>query len=547
MANIPTPPQVTLRATVEFLCPGLTDLQTLVQWPPDTFAVAAYLLQRSGAYTQVVAQWPPDPPSGRDEPWVTYIRKLGQRWRTACITRNRRPPAEIARGWAVVLVAGDTVLTEINRDPALCAALVELLAAADEACEGAGIPDPANRSDGFDDVAERLLQKHSTLCERVNATLVRVLPKLHTPQSGITVRSLSHHLALCLAGEVNPRWVYQGVPRKREQPHGLNLLLLPWPLHVSPLYFKPAASNPKGLENMPDKYGFFSYKEGIGRGWPNPAFTKVLRDAKAKVGRIDGIVLPELALASTEEFDQLLEAVRREDKSIFVVAGIGGKDPDQHEDSFCNNSVGYYGPTMDEELVVKHFQHKHHRWRLDESQIRQYGLSHTLDPYRIWWENTALKDRKLHFFARGPWLTFSLLICEDLARQDPVADLLRSVGPNLIIALLMDGPQLQSRWSGRYATVFADDPGSSVLSLTSIGMAQLSRPLDAGDQSSPKGRVIGLWKDACGFLKEIEMPVDSQAVVLTLNHVYRKEWTADGRDDGGTTGYLTFGGIHPIS
>jgi len=51
----------------------------------------------------------------------------------------------------------------------------------------------------------------------------------------------------------------------------------------------------------------------------------------------------------------------------------------------------------------------------------------------------------------------TVLICEDLARLDPVNDLVRAVGPNLVMSLLMDGPQLTTRWPARYATVLADD------------------------------------------------------------------------------------------
>ena len=58
--------------------------------------------------------------------------------------------------------------------------------------------------------------------------------------------------------------------------------------------------------------------------------------------------------------------------------------------------------------------------------------------------------------------TLSVLICEDLARYDPVLTVMNAIGPNLVIALLMDGPQLERRWCGRYATALADDPGSSV-------------------------------------------------------------------------------------
>ena len=64
---------------------------------------------------------------------------------------------------------------------------------------------------------------------------------------------------------------------------------------------------------------------------------------------------------------------------------------------------------------------------------------------------------------------FSALICEDLARSEPCHSAVRSVGPNLVFVLLMDGPQIASRWSARYATSLADDPGSAVLTLTSRG------------------------------------------------------------------------------
>jgi hypothetical protein len=50
----------------------------------------------------------------------------------------------------------------------------------------------------------------------------------------------------------------------------------------------------------------------------------------------------------------------------------------------------------------------------------------------------------------------------------PGADVMNAIGPNLVIALLMDGPQREHRWPGRYATVLADDPGSAVLTVTCL-------------------------------------------------------------------------------
>lgn len=86
-----------------------------------------------------------------------------------------------------------------------------------------------------------------------------------------------------------------------------------------------------------------------------------------------------------------------------------------------------------------------------------------------------------------------------MARQDPAADLIRAVGPNLLIALLMDGPQLKDRWAARYASVLAEDPGSSVLTLTRLGMARRSRPFlrTTGRRAEPS-QVIALWRDAGG-------------------------------------------------
>ena len=75
----------------------------------------------------------------------------------------------------------------------------------------------------------------------------------------------------------------------------------------------------------------------------------------------------------------------------------------------------------------------------------------------------------------------------------------RSARPLVIVGLL-DGPQLASRWSARYASVLADDPGSSVLTLSSFGMVERSRP--EGREAS---RVIALWKDSTTGVREIPL------------------------------------------
>src|SRR6185436_9889999 len=105
-------------------------------------------------------------------------------------------------------------------------------------------------------------------------------------------------------------------------------------------------------------------------------------------------------------------------------------------------------------------------WRLTRTQVKQYQLGGSLLSKKEWWEGTKLVSRKVTFINVGENLTICPLICEDLARQEPIADLIRTVGPSLVITILMDGPQKRERWSARYASVLSEDPGSAVITLT---------------------------------------------------------------------------------
>jgi hypothetical protein len=95
----------------------------------------------------------------------------------------------------------------------------------------------------------------------------------------------------------------------------------------------------------------------------------------------------------------------------------------------------------------------------------------------------------------------------------------------------IDGP-------ARYATVFADDPGTSVFSLTSLGMAKRSNKngADPFEQEKSDKHVIGLWKDSNNANREISVDGDlsesgKNSVVLTLSAKSIEEFTLDGRSD----------------
>lgn len=97
-------------------------------------------------------------------------------------------------------------------------------------------------------------------------------------------------------------------------------------------------------------------------------------------------------------------------------------------------------------------------------------------------------------------------------------------GPTLVFNVLLDGPQLTSRWTARYASVLADDPGSAVLTLTSYGMVDRSRP-----HGRDASRVIALWKDPARGVREIPLEPGAHGVLLTICADRATRYSADGR------------------
>jgi hypothetical protein len=530
-------------ATLEaFLVPYVSSItrEEILRWPPDAFAISAVILKTTGAYTKVVNNWPPDNGDATID-WQSFIKGVGEQWREA-IEAGNPLPTTVVEWWSEITSNAKLPLEEISQNDVLCGALLQLLAAADEACFAIGIPDPTDSSNvsrkGFVWKAKALLQKQSregkpsTLCKNIPASMVAVLPKLHTPTMGATLRSLTHNLALHCSPEVSVHW-YQ---IETQLDHTVNVLCLPWPLELRPTDFTKSTTNRMGIRNAPRHMGFFDYSP--------PQISEFAAElgntfdlATRCVGEIDGVVFPELSM-SEQTFEIARDVLTEKRPTCFLIAGV---QSDGANEAFC--SIPHVGEwdTM-QPLEVRKKQAKHHRWKLDRSQIAQYGLGGRLDISNRWWEGVVVQQRVMHFFSMQSWLTMGVLICEDLARQEPVADLIRAVGPNLVIALLMDGPQLAGRWPARYATVLADDPGCSVLTLSSLGMVQLSKPFD-----KPASRVVGLWKDyKSPAAIEIELPPGKKGVVLSLTRQMEKEYTADGRDDDTTTAYLMLTALHTV-
>jgi hypothetical protein len=525
-----------LGGLLDHLISGSSTGEKHLRWPPDVFAICAYLLKLTGAYVEVLREWPPQQPPTRVHPpdvsWIDWVQEVGRAWRA--VAANRRPvPSVVVDLWRTVARARGLRIEQVSANRPVVSALLHLVAISDEASAGAGIPQSASR-DAFRARALQLLagintQGESTLSPLVSRAELRVLPKQHTPRGGLTLRSLTHHLALHIGSEVTPFWYTVPQPTVN---HSMNLLVAPWPLKLRPSQFQPAKGT---LHDMPPRFGFVEFRLDENPQRVAEWTAALIKEATTVAGRVDGVVFPEGAL-SAPEYEQVRSVVL--ENGAFLIAGV--LRASRKKNGAAENLVML--DAINSGLPMNVEQRKHHRWRLDRGQIEMYGLGGTLDPTRDWWEHIVMGRREVHFVSLNEQLSLCCLVCEDLARQDPVAELVRSVGPNLVVALLMDAPQLGVRWPARYATVLADDPGSSVLTLTSAGMVDLTRP----PRSAKPSRSIGLWKDARSDFVELELPQGAAGLLLSLCTEAVEEWTADGRSDQGVTGYPRLGGIHAI-
>jgi hypothetical protein len=523
-------------------------------WPPDLYAISGALLKRSGAYLRIFER----------EPASTYLKNvetMGRAWRgridalkhpNLASLRRARPP-EMRRAWTQVIASGGTRISDIRESRPLTEQLIQMALVADEASAGLGVTwDPDSP---YLTLAGQILWANDvrSFCWDVPNDVVCVLGKQHTPQRGATFRSLSHHLSLYLPNDIEGRWfgpfpLDQAADDDRNM---LNLLLLPWPASIDTADFTEVSPGTKPHERS-SRASYFRFRPTQDA---TPAkFSRALKHAIAAAqlhaGRIDAIVFPELALNA----DQYEVAERvAVDAGTTLVSGVRRALRGQHQDlNLCvlqpagTLRAAAGGHRKRQQLVssLRLNQSKHHRWCLDREQIVNYQLGGRLPVSRSCWENIQIPPRVLNFVTLSHWMTWSVLICEDLARQDPAADLIRAVGPNLVIALLMDGPQLSGRWPSRYASVLAEDPGCSVLTLTNLGMAQRCRPvLRTTGKRADASRVIGLWRDVEAGEIEIALDAGDDACVLSLECRLREEYSADGRSDGGETRYPVFAGF----
>lgn len=359
--------------------------------------------------------------------------------------------------------------------------------------------------------------------------LVNVLPKSRTAQIGCTLRGLTHNLAkLPARGKIRVGWTsIDSKPIVRPNPV-FNMLLIPYPYSIHSYNFEPTAIN----EDDGLRWGMFSLNI-VPDEEEDEKFVSfvadLIRNAQSKLGAIHGLVLPELAISKATA-ERITNRIEIDFPTIELVC-FGVREKMLRSDNTITPANGaYMGFFVNGKRKQAFFHAKHHRWRLTGDQIDMYDLSPSLDPSRVWWEDIRLTNRCIPFLVvRNKW-TVTSLICEDLARNDPAREVVEAVGPNLVISLLMDGPQIKDRWSSRYATVLAEDPGSSVLSMSSFGLIERSNRKSEEYGFTPSNS-FALWRDDRGKSTTISLDIGYHATAISITEFPCTDTTFDGRSD----------------
>jgi hypothetical protein len=277
-----------------YLLPRLRSDSSVPEWPPDVFAICSSLLVKSGAYCRILEHWPPSNYDGDIEGkgWPGLARALGREWRSNYL-EGLPVPERVANLWDGILKHRSSPLTEVFSEVALWQQVLELACIADESCRGVGNAivegDAIDQSFVFMEANPLLAgdEAGATLCKEISSSRVRVLPKMHTPQSGITIRSFSLNLCLCTANEVVPRWSISPSSFGRES---INVLIIPWPFYMEPVRFESVNPGERVRKNLSNRFGYFTLEipsdqeiVELVRG--------LIKQAMQEVGAVHGVVV----------------------------------------------------------------------------------------------------------------------------------------------------------------------------------------------------------------------------------------------------------------
>lgn len=536
---------------------------------PDLFAAAAHLCQVGG----VVPYFNPSP-YGHDDaacefhfdrPLRDKATEVAKEWRASLMF-----PEHCRDLWQILIKSWDLPINPGAYDeagqtaPEWWPAALELVMIADIACWRImrdRLDNGQTEEEAFDrivklkyDLAKKNAAQNdkdfrspSSLTYFVDTSVACVLPKMRVAPVGATLRNISRNLSF-LPGDGEVRCLWSNLSSKAVPPEdneSLDILLIPEPRQLSSTDFQAEQSreaDPRARRRNQWSWDNFELRQTwIGAHDPEDAdgpdkraemrkrfledCTKLLKKAQDESRNVNAVVLPEFAV-DYPLFEDMCDQLKDTEPGLeFVIAGASSNCEGQ-EGNIVLTRLWDNRDAPDQ--YVTDSRRKHHRWRMNRRQVETYALSSALNPkIENWWEKTPLGRRELYFHRFRKASVFSVLICEELARSDPCHEILRAVAPNLIFALLLDGPQIRNRWPAQYASNLADDPGSSVLTFTSYGLIERSNKQGHFDANHS----IAMWKDDTGKVVEIPMPAGDgpRGVLLSLWPEHVKDITMTGK------------------
>lgn len=520
-------------------------------FPTDVFAVSAYLLKIGG----VVAFYEPSPYA--DEVSLQPCQftmnvaerleadEAGEKWRDPKRAMLGEPPESVQKLWDELIESENAPVTpgpylkNGGTAPTWWKTALKLAMISDMACNRL-LRDPLRSYEPspFESWLASRYQKDedgeqekppASLCIMADPAVVCVMPKVRVAPVGATLRNISRNLALLPGGgEVRCSWHMPHASPKTEDIDTLDILLIPEPIELAAANFQAQVEQEVPLKEL--HYYKRNWENfGIVQSWLNgfsgsdddaeidfiDRCVNLVKNCKAQSRSLNGVIFPEYAL-NYSIFSKICDEIKMHAPSVEFV--ISGSSDNCLADNDCEPEPGnhvltrvWHGDHSEHETTSRR---KHHRWRMDRRQVETYALSSALNPkVRHWWEDSPIGRRELHFHRFRQRSVFSVLICEELARSDPCHEILRAVAPNLIFALLLDGPQIKQRWPAQYASNLADDPGSSVLTFTSFGLIDRSNKQGKHSES----RSIAMWKDDTGNVVEIDMPKSPKGSGILLS------------------------------
>jgi len=194
----------------------------------------------------------------------------------------------------------------------------------------------------------------------------------------------------------------------------------------------------------------------------NPKFEKkvierVIRSLEWLLSRrADVIVIPEL-VSSIALRERVGEELRSHAAHTPLLVVCGSEAVRSDSPTKRTNRAFVLGPSGRELWT----QDKHHPYSISAEQIAQWGLQRQLGKVKRNEVGTSTRKKVVIRDIPGSG-RFCVVVCEDLARSEPVQNAIRDFGVDMGVVVVMNGLFSESGWRLRHAVNLAEEPGSRI-------------------------------------------------------------------------------------